>query len=215
MTQTSSTSVTPTPQRPSSSKRNLQSQRRNVANPELQEAGKQMKEAFSVLSNVLSTRSDRMECKEDECDLYGKLLAQKLRKLPEREREEVMYEIDGLMLQKSRSRNTNVWSASSPSPVASLYCASSPTQENEQAAHRTTMSSPIVSPCFASPPIEQQNPQPRFTILRTHPTINNSIQAHHQPASKVQILSNQILRYDYNRALAVDVTDTDHDYSLE
>ncbi|KAB0803045.1 hypothetical protein PPYR_00015 [Photinus pyralis] len=67
--------------------------------PKIQEAGKQMKEAFSSLSSIINKRPTE----EDECDLYGKMLAKKLRKLPEEKRQLFIYEIDGLFIQRCRS----------------------------------------------------------------------------------------------------------------
>lgn len=74
--------------------------RRRENPPELQEAGTQMKEAFSTLRNAINKRS----IEEDECDLFARILAKKLRKLPEHERELFMYEIDGMFINRSRHR---------------------------------------------------------------------------------------------------------------
>ncbi|VEN61808.1 unnamed protein product, partial [Callosobruchus maculatus] len=63
--------------------------------PELQQAQHLMSEAFSSLTNVLNKR----QAEEDDCDLYGKLIAKKLRRFSEEERVLVMYEIDGIFLQ--------------------------------------------------------------------------------------------------------------------
>lgn len=60
-----------------------------------------MKEAFGILKNVLSKRSRE----DDECDLFTKLLAKKLKKLPNHERELFMYEIDGLFIKRSNQVN--------------------------------------------------------------------------------------------------------------
>ncbi|XP_077297883.1 uncharacterized protein LOC143919440 [Arctopsyche grandis] len=68
---------------------------------ELQEATKEMKEAFGILKNVLNKRSNE----DDECDLFTKLLAKKLKKLPNHERELFMYEIDGLFIKRSNQVN--------------------------------------------------------------------------------------------------------------
>lgn len=46
-----------------------------------------------MLTKVLDNRKE-----EDECDLYAKLLAKKLRKYPEEVRMKLMYSIDGLMI---------------------------------------------------------------------------------------------------------------------
>lgn len=77
--------------------------RRRQNPPELQEAGNQMREAFTMLQNVVAKKTKVNEKEEDECDLYGKILAKKLKKLPEEERELVMYEIDGLLLNRRRN----------------------------------------------------------------------------------------------------------------
>lgn len=66
--------------------------------PELQEAGSQIKEAFNMLHNFISIKSN--DPQEDECDLFARILAKKLRKIPEQERELVMYEIDGMLLNR-------------------------------------------------------------------------------------------------------------------
>lgn len=113
-------------------KGNAQSQRRFVCNPELPAAGKQMKEAFSTLSNVIYARSENMAHKEEECDLYGKLLATKLRKLPEHERQEAMYEIHGVMLEKLRSKSTNM-------------TGNRPFSQTQISSRETTVSSPMTS----------------------------------------------------------------------
>lgn len=42
---------------------------------------------------------------EDDCDLYARLLAKKLRRFNENERHEIMYEIDGLVLSRRRNRS--------------------------------------------------------------------------------------------------------------
>ncbi|KAJ0176219.1 hypothetical protein K1T71_008393 [Dendrolimus kikuchii] len=42
---------------------------------------------------------------DDDCELYGRLLAKKLRRFSQYDREELMYEIDGLLLKRNRSRN--------------------------------------------------------------------------------------------------------------
>lgn len=80
--------------------------RRRANPPELAEAGKQMQQAFGMLKDVTS----RKPLEEDECDLYGKMIAKKLRKIPEHERDTVMYELDGFLLERTRKihRSTSV-----------------------------------------------------------------------------------------------------------
>ncbi|XP_072393914.1 uncharacterized protein [Diabrotica undecimpunctata] len=67
---------------------------------ELQGAVQQMQEDSS-LNNVLNKRLMMGHIDEDECELYAKILAKKLRKLPEEERQIMMYEIDGLFIRRS------------------------------------------------------------------------------------------------------------------
>ncbi|CAG9785648.1 unnamed protein product [Diatraea saccharalis] len=75
-----------------------QKSRRRPA-PDLAE--QQMAAAFSQLTNVLGRKSERPpQSEEDECDLYGKLLAKKLRELPKDDRQIIMYQIDGLFINR-------------------------------------------------------------------------------------------------------------------
>lgn len=55
-----------------------------------------MKEAMSSLNKVLN----KLVVLEDDFDRYGKILANKLRKLSESESFKMMYEIDGLFKQR-------------------------------------------------------------------------------------------------------------------
>ncbi|XP_044743217.1 uncharacterized protein LOC123305534 isoform X2 [Chrysoperla carnea] len=60
--------------------------------------------ALSALNATLHTMQNKYET-EDECDLYGSLLAKKLKRFSETERQELMYEIDGLLLQKHHAKS--------------------------------------------------------------------------------------------------------------
>jgi len=59
-----------------------------------------MKRAFSTLENCIKNRKE-----EDEYDYYAKILATKIRRLPENEREVFMYEVDGLYINCLRRLN--------------------------------------------------------------------------------------------------------------
>ncbi|KAF6213783.1 hypothetical protein GE061_011505 [Apolygus lucorum] len=60
------------------------------------EAQRKIDDSFDSTSNcVLIKRS----VEEDECEVYAKLLAKRLRKYPERMRDRIMYKIDGLLLE--------------------------------------------------------------------------------------------------------------------
>lgn len=60
----------------------------------LDEAQKKINESFDTLNHVLKKKRED----EDECDVYAKLLAKKLRKYPKRMRDQLMYKIDGFLL---------------------------------------------------------------------------------------------------------------------
>lgn len=66
-------------------------------------AENQMKVAFATLNTFLN----RKRKDEDECDLYGRLFAHKLRKLPEHERALFVYEVDGMFLKRMNAPENN------------------------------------------------------------------------------------------------------------
>ncbi|CAG4939055.1 unnamed protein product [Parnassius apollo] len=80
--------------------------------PASETAEKQMAVAFRQLTNVLVQRQNENipAHKDDDCDLYATLLAIKLRELSADERKIMMYQIDGLFInrisQKSNERLT-------------------------------------------------------------------------------------------------------------
>ncbi|KAG7295032.1 hypothetical protein JYU34_022501 [Plutella xylostella] len=63
--------------------------RRSRNPPELQEASNEMKRAFSSLNSVLSSKKQKIDS-EDDCDLYGKLLAKMLRQFTDLEKQELI-----------------------------------------------------------------------------------------------------------------------------
>ncbi|KAF5305546.1 hypothetical protein FQA39_LY01637 [Lamprigera yunnana] len=69
--------------------------------PELAEAGREMSNAFSTLNKVLNKK---VATQDDECELYGRLLAIKLKKNPENEQEEIMLEIDNMIMNRRRNK---------------------------------------------------------------------------------------------------------------
>lgn len=60
----------------------------------LDDAQKKINESFETLNYALKVK----KVEEDECDVYAKLLAKRLRKYPERLRDKIMYKIDGFIL---------------------------------------------------------------------------------------------------------------------
>ncbi|KAF5300473.1 hypothetical protein FQA39_LY02272 [Lamprigera yunnana] len=75
--------------------------RRAKDQPELAEAGREMSNAFSTLNKVLNKK---VAIQDDECELYDRLLATKLKKFPENEREEIMLEIDNMIMNRRRNK---------------------------------------------------------------------------------------------------------------
>lgn len=89
--------------------RSTHSQEQVPRESELQESSNQMEQTLSSINSILSQKQSR---EDDECDLYGKLIAKKLRKISEKERQEIMYDIDGLLI--NRTRRSNVSKPTSP-----------------------------------------------------------------------------------------------------
>lgn len=154
---------------------------RRRKNPvELQEAGKTMKEAISSLHIVLN----KPQVVEDDFDRYGKILANKLRKLSESESLKIMYEIDGLFIKRL---NTTPTYSARPSPIYSSY--SEPTQ-------RLQLSHPNTSPIYYVRPESSCTTysEPDMSATRSSSAVSNT--------NTIQILSNEIVSPP---------TDTDYD----
>lgn len=146
----------------------IRPQKRRSKNPtELQEVNDKMNTSFTALNEVLIKKSK--EISEDEWNLYGKLLAKKLRQFTELERAELMYEIDGLVLKKRAAKrhsfsyiNANIPSVHSVSPCSSL---ASPTTSLYSSSN-----SVLSPPCLLirnSGESEQHNSISVFTDLPT------------------------------------------------
>lgn len=82
----------------------------------LEAAEKTINDSFATLTRVLETK----KVEEDECDVYAKLLAKKLRKYPEHMRDRIMYKIDGLLLDNPHPNERPSSSGSSHSSVYSI-----------------------------------------------------------------------------------------------
>lgn len=76
---------------------------------------KKINESFVTLNYALKQK----KVEEDECDVYAKLLAKRLRKYPERLRDKIMYKIDGFLLD-------NPYPDERPSSACSYYSSSTP-----------------------------------------------------------------------------------------
>nr|CAI5848400.1 unnamed protein product [Callosobruchus analis] len=75
---------------------------------ELKRAKRQMEDAIHTIFRNIDQNKE-----EDDCALYARLLARKLRKIPERRRESLMLEIDSLVT-KARFESTDEQIPNSP-----------------------------------------------------------------------------------------------------
>lgn len=102
------------------------SAKKNKAKSHKDVAEQQMATAFNKLTNVLTKRKPETPHAEDEdeCDLYAKLLAKRIRELPKRERQITMYEIDGLLIKKIQQRS---FARETPSQYSFPYSTASST----------------------------------------------------------------------------------------
>lgn len=74
----------------------------------------QITNAYRLLNHFVKDKTKtNIDHNEDEIDIYGRLLALRLRQLPHVERQEVMYEIDGIFLDHCRNLHC-------PSPRAAI-----------------------------------------------------------------------------------------------
>ncbi|XP_045504526.1 uncharacterized protein LOC123701174 [Colias croceus] len=93
--------ASPTPKEPEPRK-NKHTIRRRDNPPELQVASRQMTEAFNNLNKVINNPS---KDDYDECDVFGKLIAKKLKRLPEHERDNIMFDIHALFRKSPNKRS--------------------------------------------------------------------------------------------------------------
>lgn len=90
------------------------SKRRQHDPPELQKAKKQTDEALQILKTVSQFHNSQL-IEDDECNIFGKLVAKKLQRLPEDRRDLVMIKINQLIYEESQYQNRQKSSLSSPS----------------------------------------------------------------------------------------------------
>ncbi|CAH1974241.1 unnamed protein product [Acanthoscelides obtectus] len=134
------TDTVTTPSRPSTS---TNKRRRPVT---------EMATAFEKLTNDIRQR--RSECRpaheDDDCNLYAKLSAIKLRELPNDERKLIMYQIDGLFIsrinQRSYARHTpSPQYYSRPSSMATTYAQHTPSTQFQDIPSRPTSVNTVYS----------------------------------------------------------------------
>ncbi|KAJ8930397.1 hypothetical protein NQ314_016792 [Rhamnusium bicolor] len=149
--------------------------------PELQEASKHMTTAFTTLNNLLQTTKNQNEDNnknEDECDLFCKLMAKKLREYSKAEQEDIMYEIHGLMINKRRCRDRNIQPTSTsfnrPTSSLSFYSQSpSPDLVTNGPCSPKALSQNLVHHQMSSKS-RRVDMQPTFLLSFSFPNFNHS-----------------------------------------
>lgn len=174
--------------------------RRRKNPPELQEAGNFIKESFANLNQALC-RNNPQE-KEDDCDRYGKILANKLRQLPEEERLIFMHQIDGMFIQRRRS------SRNQSRLVSPIFVSSPSPSPNISQSHQQNMSRPGSSFTTYSEPLSLNrtyyDSNYDSNMAQSEAIVNNTTNTHYPPVihipehsntntTRIRILSNQIV----------------------
>ncbi|KAF5306024.1 hypothetical protein FQR65_LT00739 [Abscondita terminalis] len=96
--------------------RTPQSTRPRSLQCEVKEAGKHVKEALTLFQQSFAKRES--QASQDDSDIYALGLAKKLRSFSEEERLEIMYEIDGMIINRRRAKQPNRFTTNAfiPSP---------------------------------------------------------------------------------------------------
>lgn len=127
--------------------------------PELQEASRKMSSAFTVLNNALTSKETGKE--EDGCDFFCKMLAKQIKEYPKFEREEIMYELHGIMMNRRRRfdkmQQARSYTVSSPSQII----LSRPSTTNSVYLSQTPSPSYVIDSPYAVETLPQNvvNPQ--------------------------------------------------------
>ncbi|CAG5035590.1 unnamed protein product [Parnassius apollo] len=161
--------------------------------PASEKAEKEKAVAFGQLTNVLGQRQNENipAHKDDDCNLYAKLLAIKLRELSTDERKIMMYQIDGLFInrisQKSNERHTPYPQYySRPSSMAGTYSTPSPQVipvSNLFITTKVFFPSPNTQTSYSAPDMAKHIPTP----IAPAPSTSTA------PSSSIRIISNQII----------------------
>lgn len=131
-----------------------QTSRPRLIQSEVKEAGKYLKEALSTFQDNMKKRESTAP--PDDCEVYGIMLAKKLRAFTEMERLEIMYDIDGLIINRRRSKQQHQFSSDTfaPSPTAMCRPSSSISSYSEplpsEWVHRNTRNT---RQSYSEPPV--------------------------------------------------------------
>lgn len=168
-------------------------------------AEKQMAVAFGQLTNVLGQKQNenRPAHKDDDCDLYAKLLAIKLRELPTDERKIMMYQIDGLFINRISQKSNERYAPypqyySRPSSMAGAYSRHTPSPQvipSRPTSVNSIYSEPIPNTqvFFPSPYTQTSHSAPNIITERIPTTEAPAPSTSREPSSSIRIISDQIL----------------------
>lgn len=136
-------------------------QKRRSKNPlELQEASKHVSAAFNTLNKVLQSKNNKEDNNDDDdSDLFGKLMAKQLKDFPKEEREEIMYEIHGLIIKRRRAYQERMLLHSLSPTIRRNRSSSAQSYSNESLPKRN-----ICSPESPSPTLYTRT-SPSHTII--------------------------------------------------
>ncbi|CAF4817082.1 unnamed protein product [Pieris macdunnoughi] len=151
-----------------------------------------------IRSDLAILNKDQQNKIEDDCDLYGRLLANKLRKYSDNERQEIMYDIDGLLL-NGVAIVVLTTSYSCPSPSSPwINRPSSLTSSNHS---YIIITSPIQSPS-PIPPAQTPSPLPptelpnasytQEVVYQSPNRIHTPVPTIHIPEGSMQIISDEL-----------------------
>lgn len=154
-----------------------------------------MKEAFTTLNRIANKKDE-----EDECDYFAKILAKKLKKLPEGEREHFMYEIDGMFIRRSNFLNNvpNSPSVRLPSPTFNFL--RSPYANSFRRAQSVPMCQSMSRPTTSLSSYSEPTQTSYIRVLTPELNIDTS----HQ--SPITILDQRILTHSLTKTMAHTLT---------
>lgn len=141
-----STQNHPLPQEPPHTRPTI---RRRDNPPEMQVTSKQMTEAFNNLNKVINKNPEKYGGQvDDECDcIFGKLIAIKLNKIPEHERDDVMFNIHALFRRRRERSPIESYRSSTP------YNSFTPSNVSVKRPKLAKLVSPRPHASFSDPPI--------------------------------------------------------------
>ncbi|CAH1999561.1 unnamed protein product [Acanthoscelides obtectus] len=189
---------------------------------EVKEAGRHVKEALSLFQESVKRRESQEH--PDDCEIYGMGLAKKLRAFSEEERLEIMYEFNGIILNRRRTKQPNrftnrVFNPSSEytrsssaifSPSPGISCYSEPLQHKMASIQNVRMTDSAPPEIHTSEvehtllvyskPLQIQTPsEEKYTIqmYSESPQVNVLQNADAQSSSNIHIISVDLLRSTY------------------